>query len=107
MYPVMPLCPHGERHSTSRAAVPLRRDGMIPLYCRFLCRKNNFLCFDSGLRSLMTRRDTAEIGVRKRFYQAVIQHPVFPELNIVNLSSEKVYVSGLVSLWPEITRIPN
>jgi hypothetical protein len=25
----------------------------------------------------------------------------------MNLLSEKVYFSGLTSLWPEITRIPN
>jgi hypothetical protein len=28
-------------------------------------------------------------------------------LRVMNLLSEKVYVSGLTSLWPEITRIPN
>jgi hypothetical protein len=28
-------------------------------------------------------------------------------LRVLNLLSEKVYVSGLTALWPEITRIPN
>jgi hypothetical protein len=45
----------------------------------------------------------SEKGLAKPSYNTLF----FQEFNIVNLPSEKVYFSGLNSLWPEITRIPN
>jgi hypothetical protein len=45
----------------------------------------------------------SEKGLAKPSYNTLF----FQEFNIVNLPSEKVYFSGLTSLWPEITHIPN
>jgi hypothetical protein len=48
-------------------------------------------------------RQASEKGPEKRWYNRLF----LQEFRVTDLLSEKVYVSGLTSLWPEITRILN
>ena len=49
------------------------------------------------------RQQVSEKGSPKWWYNGLF----LQALRVMNLLPEKVYISGLTFLWPEITHIPN